>query len=50
MSVVTTGFGLGLALGPMATGVMALHSFELPFLVGGVLALAGAWFVYRFLP
>ena len=50
MSIVTMGFGLGIALGPLISGFLALHSFELPFLVGGILSLAGAWFVYRFVP
>ncbi len=50
MSVVTTGFGLGIALGPMAAGVLALHSFELPFVVIGSLNLVGALIVYRYLP
>ena len=50
MSVVTTGFGLGIALGPMAAGVLALHSFELPFVVIGSLNLVGAWVVQRHLP
>jgi MFS family permease len=50
MSIVTTGFGLGIALGPMAAGVLALHSFELPFAVIGSLNLVGAWVVYRYLP
>lgn len=50
MSVVTIGFGLGLALGPLIAGVLALHSFEMPFVVGGVLCLFGAWVVLRWVP
>lgn len=50
MSVVTTGFGLGIALGPLIAGVLALHSFEMPFLLGGVMCLAGAGVVLRWVP
>lgn len=50
MSVITMGFGLGLTLGPLLAGVLAVVFFELPFLVGGVMALIGAWIVYRFVP
>jgi MFS family permease len=50
MSIVTTGFGLGIAMGPLVSGVLAVRSFELPFLVLGVLNLAGVWVVHRYLP
>jgi MFS family permease len=50
MSIVTMGFGLGIALGPLLAGLLAVHSFELPFLVGGAMALGGAWIVARFVP
>ncbi len=50
MSIVTLGFGLGLATGPLLAGLLAVFFFELPFLVGGVLSLAGAWIVYRWVP
>jgi len=50
MSVVTTGFGLGIALGPLVSGVLAVRSFELPFAVIGLANLAGAWVVFRYLP
>lgn len=50
MSVITMGFGFGVAVGPFLAGVLALHSFELPFIVGGVLSLVGAWVVYRYVP
>jgi len=50
MSVVTTGFGLGIALGPLLAGVLAIHSFELPFVIGGAMCLAGAWVVVRWVP
>jgi MFS family permease len=50
MSVVTIGFGLGLALGPLIAGVLALHSFEMPFMIGGLMCLFGAWVVLRSVP
>jgi MFS family permease len=50
MSIVTMGFGLGIALGPLLAGLLAVYSFELPFLIGGLLSLVGAWVVFRFVP
>lgn len=50
MSLITLGFGLGLALGPMIAGALAIVFFDLPFLTGGVMALAGAWIVHRHMP
>jgi len=50
MSIVTIGFGLGLALGPLIAGVLALHSFEMPFMIGGLMCLFGAWIVLRWVP
>jgi MFS family permease len=50
MSMVTTGFGLGIALGPLLAGVLAVVAFELPFLIGGVLCLIGGWVVFHFVP
>jgi MFS family permease len=50
MSVITMGFSLGLMLGPLVAGILAVVFFELPFLVGGALALIGAWVVYRYVP
>jgi len=50
MSIVTLGFGLGLATGPLLAGLLAVFFFELPFLVGAVLSLGGAWIVYRRVP
>lgn len=47
MSVVTMGFGLGIAVGPLLAGVLAVAAFELPFLIGGVLSVVAAWIVYR---
>jgi MFS family permease len=42
MSIVTTGFGFGLAFGPLLAGVLAMHSFEMPFAAAGGLCLVGA--------
>lgn len=50
MGFLTMGFGLGIAVGPLAAGLLAVYSFELPFLVGGALSVAGAWLVLRFVP
>ena len=48
MSIVTMGFGLGIALGPLAAGILATAFFELPFLVGALVCLIGAWVVLRY--
>ncbi|MGD2157473.1 MAG: MFS transporter [Anaerolineales bacterium] len=48
MSVITTGFFLGIAVGPLVAGVLATYFFELPFLVGGIMSLLGALVVSRF--
>ena len=50
MSIITMGFGLGVALGPLLAGVLAIDSFVLPFILGGVLSAVAAWIVYRFVP
>ena len=50
MSIITMGFGLGIALGPLIAGVLAVTSFELPFFIGGLMSLVGAWIVYRYVP
>jgi MFS family permease len=50
MSILTVGFGLGIALGPLIAGILAVLFFELPFLVGGVMSLVGAWVVYHYVP
>ena len=39
MSVITMGFSLGLAAGPLLAGLLAVFFFELPFLVGGLMSL-----------
>ena len=50
LSIVTTGSGLGIALGPLITGMLATVRFELPFIIGGVRTLVGAPIVYRCVP
>ncbi len=50
MSVISMGFGLGIALGPLIAGSLAPFRFELPFIVGGVMALIGAWIVWKGVP
>ncbi len=50
MSVVTAGFTLGVALGPLLAGGLAPILFHLPFIVGGVLCLLAAWIIYRYVP
>ena len=50
MSIITMGFGLGLAIGPLLAGLLAVVFFELPFLTAGFLSLVGAWVVYHYMP
>jgi MFS family permease len=50
MSLITMGFGLGIAFGPLMAGILAVPSFVLPFMIGGVLTLLAAWIVYRYVP
>lgn len=50
MSLITTGFGLGLAVGPLIAGFLAVVFFELPFIVAGIMILIGVLIVYKYLP
>jgi MFS family permease len=50
MSILTMGFGLGVAVGPLLSGFLAVYSFTLPFVLAGLLSLAAAWATYRFVP
>ena len=50
MSFITMGFGLGVALGPLLAGVLAVDSFGLPFVIAGLLSLGAAWVIYRYVP
>jgi MFS family permease len=50
MSVLTMGFGLGIATGPLLGGLLAVPSFELPFLVAALMLVVCAWFIARRVP
>ncbi len=50
MSVITMGFGLGIAIGPLIASVLVGSFFELPFWVIGAIALLSAFIVYRHMP
>lgn len=50
MSVITMGLGLGIAVGPLLAGLLAVFFFELPFIVIGLLTLAGTAVVYKYMP
>ena len=47
ISIVTTGFGLGIALGPLMAGILATAFFQLPFWSDGLLCVWVAWLVKR---
>lgn len=49
MSIITMGFGLGIAFGPLMAGFLAIFFFQLPFWVDGALCLAGSGIVYMFM-
>lgn len=49
MSILTTAFMLGLAAGPLISGIFASYiSFESPFWISGVLTIAGGVLVHSF--
>lgn len=50
MSVVTMGFGLGIAVGPLMAGLLTVFFFELPFIVIGIATIFGTWIVYKRMP
>lgn len=50
MSVVTSAFGLGIALGPLLARLLAVWSFALPFVVVGILSLVAATAVHFLVP
>jgi len=49
ISIVTTGFGLGIAVGPLIAGVFAIVFFQLPFWIDGFLCLVIAELVRRYM-
>ena len=46
LSILTMAFGFGIAIGPLLSGGLVGYGFEVPFVVGTVLAAAGAVLVY----
>jgi MFS family permease len=50
LSITTMGFSVGLGVGPLLAGYLVLYFFQLPFIVGGVLCVLGAWVILRFTP
>lgn len=50
MSIVTMGFGLGIALGPLIAGLLATHTFATPFLIGAIISIIVALVVLLYVP
>ncbi|UII20956.1 MFS transporter [Fulvivirga ligni] len=50
MSIITMGFAMGIAVGPLITGVLVNQFFELPFIVTGVAAFVSAFLVFKYMP
>lgn len=50
MGMLAMGFGLGIAVGPLIAGALAVTWFQLPFIIGGVFSLIGVWIVRRYVP
>ena len=50
MSITTMGFGLGISVGPLLAGILAVFSFRLPFIIVGIMLLIGVWIVHRYMP
>lgn len=50
MSIATTGFFLGIAIGPLIAGFLSSYSFELPFFLNGFMLLLGALLVHWKVP
>lgn len=50
MSIITTGFFLGISIGPLIAGFFSQIAFVLPFIIGGGMLLVGAAIVYLFVP
>jgi len=47
MSMITMGFGFGMAVGPLAAGILTVVFFQLPFYTAGALCLVGAAIAYK---
>ncbi|MEJ2634116.1 MAG: MFS transporter [Calditrichia bacterium] len=50
MSIITMGFGFGIALGTLMAGVLAVIAFALPFWVSAFITFIAAWVVYHNVP
>ena len=50
MSIITMGFGLGIALGPLVAGLLAVLDFDLPFLFVALMLIGSAGVIYRSVP
>lgn len=50
MSVLTLGFSTGIGVGPLLAGFLGAVGFEIPFVVGGAMAVGAAWVVGRWVP
>jgi MFS family permease len=50
MSIITMGFGLGIALGPLIAGMLAVFYFDLPFLFVGLMLVGSAGVIYYRVP
>ena len=50
MGLVSAGFGFGMALGPLLGGFLSVVFFDLPFIVAGIMSLAGAGVVWHYMP
>jgi MFS family permease len=50
MSIVTMGFSLGIAVGPLVTGALAIFSFIAPFIIGAIFTILVALIVSRYTP
>ena len=50
MSIVTMGFALGISIGTLSAGVLAVFFLSLPFIAFGMLGLVAAGWVMRRVP
>jgi MFS family permease len=50
MSIITMGFGLGIAVGTLMAGLLAVVSLALPFLAAAVAMVVASWTVFRVVP
>jgi MFS family permease len=50
MSIITMGFGFGIALGPLLAGLLAVFEFDLPFFFVGLMLMGSAWVIYQGVP